>query len=227
MLTYVEDVSYILHGVGLILKHINQQIYNLNPRLCDYCILQDGKSRPCAEPNHNFSRSSSQHLCIESYPVTAHLAAHPCFSVLQECKTWTVSTFPTLLWMLCLFCSTYSTFCECWILFFKNASSPYNIPFMWSKRASVDETCDLRKRWACESVICPLEPPQAWVSHGASLSQHGTMTHLHITVTSHQQASNCTAQNGLNHLHIILSYCVFSLFQNEIWSHCCYMHETG
>lgn len=84
------------------------------------------------------------------------------------------------------------------------ASSSYNIPFMWSKRASVDETCDLRKRWACESVICPLEPPQAWVSHGASLSQHGTMTHLHITVTSHQQALNYTAQNCLNHLLLFL-----------------------
>lgn len=51
-----------------------------------------------------------------------------------------------------------------------------------AKQTSVDEACDRRGWWACESVICPPEQLQAWISQGASLCQHGTMTHLLMIV---------------------------------------------
>lgn len=65
---------------------------------------------------------------------------------------------------------------------------------MWLRGAPpVDETCDLRKWRACESVIWPPERPQAWVSHGASLSRRGTVSQLGVAVTSHE-GSDTTAE---------------------------------
>lgn len=47
-----------------------------------------------------------------------------------------------------------------------------------AKQTLGDEACDRWGWWACESVICLPEQLQARISQGASLCQHGTMTHL-------------------------------------------------